>query len=159
MNHFKSILNDELATQACARQLAQQVCFPLRIYFSGEIGAGKSCFIRAFLKSLGVRQKIKSPTYSIIEVYEVEANSFVHVDLYRISDEDELHYLGLEEYEQPNTMFLIEWPEKVSQLPQADLDVHLTAIELGKKRQIYIQANTNFGDDVLQKLLKLTHDG
>ena len=163
---YQSLLNDESQTNRCATALANEVAFlfnqtncldnelsnePLKIYFSGEIGAAKSCFIRRFLSVLGVTSKIKSPTFSIIESYQVNTHLYVHMDLYRIVDEDELHYLGFEEYFSDATIILIEWPEKVSGLPLPDLHIHLENIDFGQKRKISIQSISKDGKLLLDK--------
>tara|TARA_B110000879_G_C11171098_1_gene513604 strand:+ start:1870 stop:2433 length:564 start_codon:yes stop_codon:yes gene_type:complete len=162
---YQSILDDESQTNACAMVLAKAVDVycnrdetrhlsssetSLMLYFSGEIGAAKSCFIRAFLRAQGVTAKIKSPTFSIIETYDVADKTFSHMDLYRIEDEDELHYIGFEEYYTDSTIMLIEWPEKVTSLPKADLHVHLNSIDFGEKRKINIQSISKIGKNILQ---------
>lgn len=150
------ILDNELQTQALARDLAQAIekqqdlQKPLRLYFIGEIGAGKSCFIRELLQTLGVKQKIKSPTFSIIESYQTDSDLFVHMDLYRLMDEEELEYLGLDEYELDASIILIEWPEKVSCLASCDLNIKLDSIDFGQKRKISIQSISKTGKIILQ---------
>lgn len=157
---FESTLEDESQTQACAKQFAKDlqvvlekklIELPLKIYFSGEIGAAKSCFIRAFLQAIGIKSNIKSPTFSIIESYEVEHKSYVHMDLYRIVDEDELHYLGLDDYFSDATIVLIEWPEKVSLLPKPDFHIYLKNVDFGQKRKISIQSISKVGELVLKQ--------
>ena len=146
---YLSVLQDEEETKQCAVYLAQalkdvgsSLPKPLVFHFRGEIGAGKSCFIRALLKALGVTGTIKSPTFSIIESYAVAEKNFSHMDLYRLEDEEELHYLGFEEHVSNSEMVFIEWPEKVSFLPMPDLFIHLEVIEFGAKRKISIQSNS-----------------
>lgn len=148
-HQYLSVLNDEAETKQCAVHLAQALKDneallpkPLVFHFRGEIGAGKSCFIRALLKTLGVTGTIKSPTFSIIESYAVAEKNFSHMDLYRLEDEEELYYLGFEEHVSSADLVLIEWPEKVSFLPEPDLFVYLEVIEFGAKRKISIQSNS-----------------
>ena len=163
---YESILSDESQTNACSQLLANSICIckksakylefinkkePIKIYFSGEIGAAKSFFIRYFLQTLGVTSKIKSPTFSIIESYHVNENTYVHMDLYRIEDEDELHYLGFEEYYSEASILLIEWPEKVRILPKADLFINLSSIDFGEKRKINIQSISKLGKLILNQ--------
>ena len=164
---YQLLLNDESQTNQCAFALAKGVATcannsehaallsskrPLKIYFSGEIGAAKSCFIRQFLTTLGVTATIKSPTFSIIESYKVKTSLYVHMDLYRIVDEDELHYLGFEEYFSDANIVLIEWPEKVSGLPLPDLHVNLKNVDFGHKRKISIQSISKLGELILEHL-------
>ncbi len=164
MISFETVLDNELKTKDCASSLAKAISdkallndnaaksAPLRFYFFGEIGAGKSCFIRALLQTLGVKQKIKSPTFSIIETYSANSQNYVHMDLYRLMDEEELDYLGLDEYELDASIILIEWPEKVSCLPISDLNIKLDSIEFGQKRKISIQSNSKAGKIILHGL-------
>lgn len=87
----------------------------------GDLGSGKSTFARGALRALGARGAIKSPTYTLLESYELPAVHVVHLDLYRLSDPEELEHLGLADYHQAGCLWLIEWPEKgVGRLPAAD---------------------------------------
>ena len=154
MLDFQTKLHGESQTLACAKELAASLDEQLKIYFSGEIGAGKSCFIRALLKNLGVGHKIKSPTFSIIETYHVDERIFVHADLYRIADEEELNYLGLDDYERDDAMFLIEWAEKAPGLPKPDLQINLFSVDFGQNRNISIQSMSKAGEKVLSRFLE-----
>lgn len=156
---YQSVLNDEAETKQCAVNLAKifkenepLLPKPLVLHFKGEIGAGKSCFIRALLSALGVTGTIKSPTFSIIETYACAEKNFSHMDLYRLEDEEELHYLGFEEHVTGADMVLIEWPEKVSFLPEPDLLVFLEVIEFGAKRKISIQSNSKHAQNIVRAL-------
>lgn len=158
---FEQILEDEAHTQQCGQQLAQlfqrqknNLTAPMVVHFKGDIGAGKSCFIRALLKALGVQGRIKSPTFSIIETYQANAQNYTHMDLYRLEDEEELHYLGFEEHVEQADMVLIEWPEKVSFLPAPDLFVQIDVIELGAKRKISIQSISKQAKVIIDALIK-----
>lgn len=137
---FECILEDEAHTINVAQQFAAKIEAPMKIYFSGEIGAGKSCFIRAMLQQLGITQKIKSPTFSIIETYEHQDVQYIHIDLYRLEDEEEYLYLGGEEYFHAKSVVLVEWPEKISLLPPPDIFIRIENIEFGQKRKISIQS-------------------
>jgi tRNA threonylcarbamoyladenosine biosynthesis protein TsaE len=97
---------------------------PCRIItLSGELGSGKSTFARGALRELGVAGAIKSPTYTLLETYELPAVSVVHLDLYRLKDPAELENLGLADYDRPGQLWLIEWPENgVGRLPPADVE-------------------------------------
>lgn len=92
------------------------------ITLSGELGAGKSTFARGALRALGAQGPIKSPSYTLVESYELPAVTVLHLDLYRLRDPGELENLGLADYHRPGHLWLIEWPERAAgQLPQADL--------------------------------------
>jgi tRNA threonylcarbamoyladenosine biosynthesis protein TsaE len=96
---------------------------PCRVVtLSGELGSGKSTFARGVLRALGARGSIKSPTYTLLESYELPAINVVHLDLYRLLDPRELENLGLSDYFRPGNLWLVEWPEKgTGYLPPADL--------------------------------------
>ena len=88
----------------------------------GELGAGKSTFARGALRALGVAGPIKSPSYTLLETYELPGVHAVHLDLYRLKDPEELEHLGLADYHRPGFLWLIEWPERgAGRLPVPDL--------------------------------------
>jgi tRNA threonylcarbamoyladenosine biosynthesis protein TsaE len=97
---------------------------PCRIVtLSGELGSGKSTFARGALRALGVAGAIKSPTYTLLETYELPGVNVVHLDLYRLKDPGELENLGLADYDRPGQLWLIEWPENgVGRLPPPDVE-------------------------------------
>ncbi|HEV8444022.1 MAG TPA: tRNA (adenosine(37)-N6)-threonylcarbamoyltransferase complex ATPase subunit type 1 TsaE [Steroidobacteraceae bacterium] len=96
---------------------------PCRVVeLAGELGAGKSTFARGALRSLGVRGPIKSPSYTLLELYELPVIQVVHLDLYRLNDPNELENLGLADYHEPGFLWLVEWPERgAGRIPPADL--------------------------------------
>ena len=97
------------------------------IYLTGELGAGKTTFARGVLRALGVTTAVRSPTYTLLELYELGALTVLHIDLYRLRDAAELEPLGLREWARPGTLWLIEWPERGGgRLPSADLTLTLT---------------------------------
>ncbi|HEX7817013.1 tRNA (adenosine(37)-N6)-threonylcarbamoyltransferase complex ATPase subunit type 1 TsaE [Dyella sp.] len=145
-------LPDEDATGALARRVAEAIDQGLVIYLHGDLGAGKTSFARALLKALGVGERVKSPTYSLVESYRLPARIAWHLDLYRIADPGELEWLGLDALADPAALVLVEWPERgTGALPQVDLQVNL-AYE-GPGRQASMQAMTPRGDDVLARLV------
>ena len=98
---------------------------PCRVVFlRGELGSGKSTFARGALRAHGVRGPIKSPSYTLLESYELPAITVVHLDLYRLLDPEELEHLGLADYHRPGFLWLVEWPERgAGRLPAADLEL------------------------------------
>jgi tRNA threonylcarbamoyladenosine biosynthesis protein TsaE len=96
---------------------------PCRVVtLSGELGAGKSTFARGVLRSLGAQGPIKSPSYTLMEIYELPEVQVLHLDLYRLHDPEELENLGLADYHRPGHLWLVEWPERgAGRLPEPDL--------------------------------------
>lgn len=126
-------LPDEDATTALAERLApllsgQVPGVPVggRIHLHGDLGAGKTHFVRALLRACGVTGRIKSPSYALLESYKVSSLYFYHLDFYRFSDPREWVDAGFRDILQDNAVVLIEWPEKAGDLlPEPDLDLHL----------------------------------
>lgn len=105
-------IENEAAMNAFAAKLAQQVQPPCIIYLQGELGAGKTTLTRGFLRALGYEGKVKSPTFTLIESYDIDNHKVFHVDLYRLTSPDELEFLGLGEYFTEESIGIIEWPER-----------------------------------------------
>lgn len=119
-------LPDETATVALARRLAPCVADGGVLYLRGELGAGKTTFARALLRELGVGERVKSPTYSLLERYTAAGRDAFHLDLYRIANAGELEWLGLDELDAAHAIVLVEWPERGGDaLPAADLEILL----------------------------------
>ena len=98
------------------------------IAFSGELGAGKTTFIQAICRNLGIEVEVNSPTFSLVnEYFTPEGDSIFHFDLYRIESPEELFDMGYEEYFYSGSLCLIEWPEKAKMLiPENALWVHIS---------------------------------
>ena len=127
-------LPDEAATIAFARRLAPALRGGGVLYLRGELGAGKTTFARALLQALGAGERIKSPTYSLLERYRAGGRDAFHLDLYRIAAADELEYLGLDELRDPRAIVLVEWPERgEGALPAADLELLLQHAGAGRR--------------------------
>jgi tRNA threonylcarbamoyladenosine biosynthesis protein TsaE len=104
------------------------------VTLSGDLGAGKSTFARGVLRSLGATGPIKSPSYTLLESYELPGVHVVHLDLYRLRDPNEIENLGLPDYHRPGNLWLIEWPEKgTGHLPPADLGFVFSITEKGHR--------------------------
>jgi tRNA threonylcarbamoyladenosine biosynthesis protein TsaE len=115
------------------------------VYLSGDLGAGKTTWARGFLAACGVTAIVRSPTYALVELYELEELTLLHLDLYRLQDESELEPLGLRDWAQPGYLWLIEWPERAAgRLPPADLLVALTSAK--DAHQIVVTAATRLGE-------------
>jgi len=126
-------LPTEQATLDLGKKLAQIITPPRVIYLEGELGAGKTTLVRGYLRGLGITGPIKSPTYTLIEPYEINDIRIYHIDLYRIADPAELEYIGLGDYFKQDCITLIEWPERgTGVLPTADITCKLTGFKHGR---------------------------
>ncbi|HXE77884.1 MAG TPA: tRNA (adenosine(37)-N6)-threonylcarbamoyltransferase complex ATPase subunit type 1 TsaE [Rhodanobacter sp.] len=145
-------LPDEAATAALGESLALALEGGLVLYLYGPLGAGKTSFARALLTALGVGERIKSPTYTLLESYRTAADTPAwHLDLYRIADPGELEWLGLDELEDPAGVILVEWAERgLGALPAADLALYLDYA--GEGRQAVLQARSSRGRRLLGRL-------
>ena len=145
------LLEDEAATAAFAARLAKNLKAVRLIALSGDLGTGKTTLVRALLRTLGYAGQVKSPTYTLVEPYEINSRPVYHFDLYRLAHPDELEYLGFTDYMESDALCLIEWSERASgALPDADLKISLSHLKLG--RQLSILAGTPSGEDVCQLL-------
>ncbi len=131
-------LKDEVATQTLAESIFRQLSEKAgdwTILLDGELGAGKSTFARAFIRAAGHEGPVPSPTYTLIEPYNLPGITIYHIDLYRIADESELQFLGF--YELQDGCRLIEWPERAPGLEaQADLKISLEYDGDGRKASV-----------------------
>jgi tRNA threonylcarbamoyladenosine biosynthesis protein TsaE len=137
---------DELATQLFANRLAAQPALShAYIALHGDLGAGKTTLVRHLLYALGVQGRIKSPTYAVVEAYELAQLNVWHFDFYRFSDPREWEDAGFRDIFASPGLKLAEWPEKAqAMLPTADVDIHLmTAADA--TRQVTLTANTATG--------------
>ena len=148
MTHW---LPDEAATLAFGAALAQVLRPGLTIYLVGDLGAGKTTLTRGVLRGLGYVGKVKSPTYTLVEVYTVSSLYLYHFDFYRFSDPHEYLDAGFREHFNADTVCLVEWPEKAGEfLPTPDLRIRLMADQDG--RSLQADAETEAGTRCLAGL-------
>jgi tRNA threonylcarbamoyladenosine biosynthesis protein TsaE len=134
---------------ACARRGADTSFAAL--YLSGELGSGKTTFARGFLRALGVATPVRSPTYTLLELYPLAAVTLLHVDLYRLREPSEVDSLGLREWAREGCVWLIEWPERApGRLPPPDLQVNFTVGAAG--HDIEVAPQTALGGAWLAQL-------
>lgn len=121
------------------------------IFLYGNLGAGKTTFSRGFLRGLGYKNKVKSPTYTIVEPYQFNNLRVYHFDFYRVKDVHELEFIGIQDYFVPQAICLIEWPEQgAGLLPPADLSCYIETSGTG--RTVEIVAHSAQGKDILKRL-------
>lgn len=145
------LLPDADATAALGEALAATRPARAVVFLHGELGAGKSTLARAWLRALGVTGAIKSPTYALVERYQIPAGEAAHLDLYRLSAAAELDFLGLDELAAEATLWLVEWPERgAGGLPPPDLRLTLAADGAG--RRALLAAGSPVGEAWLARL-------
>ena len=107
--------------------LTEENNFPISIHLSGDLGTGKTTLVKEVLNYLGIENFINSPTFTLIEPYEIDDLKIFHIDLYRVEKISELSAIGLEEYlQEANSINFIEWPEKGSGfLKEPDIAISL----------------------------------
>lgn len=144
-------LVDEAATLAAGRQLARGLGGGVIVTLHGDLGAGKTTLTRGVLAGLGHVGRVRSPTYTLVEPYELPTLAVYHFDLYRFADPAEWRDAGFAEYFGPHSLCLLEWPEKAQGcLPPADLAIHLDLD--GDGRQLTVTALTPRGKQCLSIL-------
>lgn len=166
--HLKNELETELLGQIIYTCTAEWQVFAgnshaaLLVFLHGDLGMGKTTFSRGFLSAAGYHGRVKSPTYTLVEPYELAQRNIYHFDLYRLGDPEELEFMGIRDYfevdagEVKPTVCLIEWPEKgAGVLPQANVDIVLSYREQGRLAQITV---TGLKDEALSQVRTLLHE-
>ncbi|MCP3673451.1 MAG: tRNA (adenosine(37)-N6)-threonylcarbamoyltransferase complex ATPase subunit type 1 TsaE [Gammaproteobacteria bacterium] len=144
-------LIDEQSTQHLGELIAKYLQAPLICYLQGDLGVGKTRIVRAIIQSFGYAGNVKSPTYTLVEPYQLKTVSAYHFDLYRLSDPEELDYLGIRDYFDQQSICFIEWPDKgKGWLADADISIHLEYF--GEGRRCLITAHTTVGILLFTKL-------
>ncbi|MCG5516572.1 MULTISPECIES: tRNA (adenosine(37)-N6)-threonylcarbamoyltransferase complex ATPase subunit type 1 TsaE [unclassified Ectothiorhodospira] len=146
-------LPDESATRAFGARLASTSPKRGLVFLEGDLGAGKTTLVRAFLRALGHHGPVKSPTYTLVEPYAIGGRRILHCDLYRLADPEELEYLGLREDLDDATLALVEWPSQgAGWLPVPDLVLSLTP--QGDGRRLALTAGSDVGRRWMARLLE-----
>lgn len=144
-------LDDETAQQAFGASLARACPQQALIFLDGDLGAGKTTLVRGFLRGRGHEGAVRSPTYTLIEPYELATGAVYHLDLYRLGDPEELEFLGLRDLLAEQAVLLIEWPERGrGWLPEPDLLIRIRHLPAG--RALELAARSATGEAILQRL-------
>jgi len=155
MQHLALHLPDETATLKLGADLAATLVPGLTLYLHGDLGAGKTALTRALLHAAGHAGRVKSPTYTLAEPYEVciagRMVSVIHFDLYRMASPEEFLDAGFREHFNENSICIVEWPEKgVPVLPPPDIQLTLMLAEHG--RDVELRALSDKGHQCLARL-------
>ncbi|BED90458.1 tRNA (adenosine(37)-N6)-threonylcarbamoyltransferase complex ATPase subunit type 1 TsaE [Pseudoalteromonas sp. MM1] len=151
---FEAHLNDEIATVAMGSKVAAIIEQGAVIYLHGDLGAGKTTFTRGVVQGCGHKGKVKSPTYTLVEPYELARANVYHFDLYRLGDPEELEYMGIRDYFSEQAICIVEWPEKGGEfIPVPDLDITLSYV--GDERKIAVNSASERGVAIVEKLNNL----
>lgn len=127
-------LADEDATLAWASRFAQRLSGTELVFLKGDLGAGKTTLVRGILRSWGFEGAVKSPTYTLLEPYEIAGQSVYHFDFYRVEDPEELSFIGIDELMSASAIKFVEWPDAfVERLPVPDYEIHLTDEREGRR--------------------------
>ena len=147
-------LRDEAATSAFGARLARILRPGLLLYLHGDLGSGKTTLERGLLRALGFEGRVKSPTYTLVELYTVSRLNLYHFDFYRFREPEEWRDAGFNEYFNDASVCLVEWPEKAAGLlPPADLDLALEFA--GDGRDLSVHAGTESGKACLNALMQM----
>ncbi|OOF53825.1 tRNA (adenosine(37)-N6)-threonylcarbamoyltransferase complex ATPase subunit type 1 TsaE [Rodentibacter genomosp. 2] len=156
MNELTQYIPDESTMLRFGKKLAETIlkCHTERaviLYFNGDLGAGKTTLTRGIVQGLGFQGNVKSPTYTLVEEYNIAGKMIYHFDLYRLADPEELEFMGIRDYFAKDSICLIEWAEKGDGiLPPADLLVNIDYYD--DARNITLIAQNALGGQIIQQL-------
>lgn len=137
-------LPDEDRVAVLARMMCEALRAPLVIYLRGDLGAGKTTFARSLIRALGYPGRVKSPSYGLLESYDIGDLRVLHLDLYRVGDPAELDFLALRDLFDQHSILLVEWPERgEGTLPAPDLVMHFA--EAPESRFVQLSSRTPAG--------------
>lgn len=138
----------ELFAARCARSMRSG----FRLYLQGELGAGKTTFVRGLLRALDYQGIVKSPTYTLVEDYHAASYRIFHFDLYRLATPAELVDIGYRDYFDDQNICLVEWPERGEEcLPDPDLLINIGIDQT--RRIVNCTAHSTAGEGHLKQLI------
>ncbi|QIV96587.1 tRNA threonylcarbamoyladenosine biosynthesis protein TsaE [Allofrancisella inopinata] len=134
---MKKIVSNEGQMLSLAAEYSKSLQPGKIIFLHGDLGAGKTTFVKGILKALGYKGNVKSPTYTLVESYEFNDFNIYHFDLYRISDPEELEWVGIRDYFNEKSICFIEWPDKGKDfLPKPSSNIYIR--HLVERREVEI---------------------
>jgi len=149
---LRTVVGEEAMVQLGA-QLGRALQNRALIFLEGDLGAGKTTLCRGVMQSFGHVGAVKSPTYTLVESYQLGETLLHHFDLYRLGDPEELEFIGIRDYLHQGNYCLIEWPNRgAGILPVPDLEVVVSVTKVG--RAVRITSATDIGDSILLRLNK-----
>ena len=144
-------LDDEEGMLALGASMAAGLSAGSVVYLQGELGAGKTTLARALVQALGHSGAVKSPTYTLVEPYELTGITLYHFDLFRLDNPEELEFMGIRDYFCNKSLVLIEWPDNgTGFLPPADLVVTIEIESAG--RRVQLESRSPTGEECLRRL-------
>lgn len=147
---MKKVVTSEKETEKLAKKFSKSICLPLIVGFKGDLGAGKTAFIRGLIRNYNKNEIVKSPTFGLIEEYNYKDIEILHADLYRIK-ENEKNYFDFNSYFNDKSLFLIEWIENDSKILQnSDILISIGIKDKEEERIFEFKGNTEAG----KKLIK-----
>lgn len=145
------LVEGEEAMQRFGAEVGAALLWHGVVYLDGNLGAGKTTLSRGLVRGAGHQGAVKSPTFTLVEPYELPTATIYHFDLYRLVDPEELEFLGIRDYFEGDTLCLIEWPEKgKGLLPSPDLKITIAAEGTGRK--LCVQSYSAHGLAACQRL-------
>lgn len=134
----------EAAMEALGGRLAGAITTGCSIYLKGPLGAGKTTMVRGLLRGMGYTENVRSPTYALVESYQLGGYEIYHFDLYRLAHTEELENIGIRDYMSPHSISIIEWPERAAEvLPPADITFDIQYD--GTARKVFIHPGSPVG--------------
>ncbi|MGH8348395.1 MAG: tRNA (adenosine(37)-N6)-threonylcarbamoyltransferase complex ATPase subunit type 1 TsaE [Pseudomonas sp.] len=142
MSEVTLYLADEQAMSDFGARIARITQGHGLIFLEGNLGMGKTTLSRGIIRGLGHAGAVKSPTFTLVEPYEIGDFRAFHFDLYRLVDPEELEFLGIRDYFEDDALCLIEWPEKgAGFLPKPDLTITISPQDSGRSLKILSQGS------------------
>jgi len=137
---MKRYLEDTAATEHFGQELWAKLPSKCLVFLHGELGAGKTTLVRGFLRAAGHTGAVKSPTYNLVEEYQVHDRKIFHFDLYRVADPEELEWIGIRDYLAQDCVCFIEWSEMGQGfLPKPDMEI--TLLVQGEGRELLMDSH------------------